>query len=88
MLFDCARLRAWLARKDPIDVALDLVAELRLDIRVLQRRLAEVPDAVAAGRRTSNRDRSPMSSQNGKSPARPVRRKRRTSGLDNKAELT
>jgi hypothetical protein len=43
MLFDRARLRAWFARKDPIDVALDLVAELRLDIRVLQRRLAEIP---------------------------------------------
>jgi hypothetical protein len=36
MLFDRARLRAWLAWKDPIDVALDLVAELRVDIRVLQ----------------------------------------------------
>jgi hypothetical protein len=50
MLFDRARLRAWFARKDPIDVALDLVAELRLDIRVLQRRLAEIPEVVTTMR--------------------------------------
>ena len=85
MLFDCARLRAWLARKDPIDVALDLVAELRLDIRVLQGRLAEVPDAATPMRGTSS---GATQRQNGRSPARPVRRKRRTSALDNDGQLT
>jgi hypothetical protein len=88
MLFDRARLRAWLARRDPIDVALELVAELRLDIRVLQRRLAEIPEAAAAARGTSSRGRSPSKSLNGRSPARPVRRKRRTSGPDSEAKLT
>jgi hypothetical protein len=82
MLFDRARLRAWLARKDPLDVALDLVAELRLDIRMLQRRLAEVPEAVAAARGTSNRGRSPNNALNGKTPAPPLRRNRRASGPD------
>ena len=87
MLFDRARLRAWFVRKDPIDVALDLVAELRVDIRVLQRRLAEVPEVVAAARRTSSRGRTPRRRLNGKSPTRSLDRKRRASGLD-KAEQT
>ena len=86
MLFDRAWLRAWLARKDPIDVALDLVAELRLDIRVLQRRLAEIPEVVATARGPSNRGRSSRKLLNGKSP--PVGRKRRTSGRDDKVERT
>jgi hypothetical protein len=88
MLFDRARLRAWFARKDPIDVALDLVAELRLDIRVLQRRLAEIPEVVTTMRGTSSGSRSATRRQNGKSPARPVRRKRRTSALDHNGRLT
>ena len=88
MLFDRARLRAWFARKDPIDVALDLVAELRLDIRVLQRRLAEIPEVVTPMRGTSRGSRSATQRQNGKSPARPVRRKRRTSALDNNGQRT
>ena len=69
MLFDRARLRAWFARKDPIDVALELVAELRVDLRVLQRRLAEVPE-IAASHEASNPRRSRTRSLNGKSPAR------------------
>src|ERR1700716_1182850 len=44
--FDRARRPPWVAWKDPIDVALDLVAELRVDIRVLQRRLAEIPETA------------------------------------------
>jgi hypothetical protein len=87
MLFDRARLRAWFVRKDPIDVALDLVAELRVDIRVLQRRLAEVPEVVATARRRSSRGRTPRRRLNGKSPSRSLDRKRRALGLD-KAEQT
>jgi hypothetical protein len=85
MLFDRARLRAWLAWKDPIDVALDLVAELRVDIRVLQRRLAEIPEKATPMRGTSS---GATQRQNGRSPARPVRRKRRTSALDHNGQLT
>ena len=85
MLFDRARLRAWLAWKDPIDVALDLVAELRVDIRVLQRGLAEIPETATPMRGTSS---GATQRQNSRSPARPVRRKRRTSALDNDGQLT
>ena len=84
MLFNRARLRAWLARKDPIDVALELVAELRVDLRVLQRRLAEVPE-IAATHGESNRGRSRTRSLNGKSPARRDGSKR-PSGLRNGAK--